>query len=290
MIKTLRKIILWPFKFVAEFTNNVYETLVYFTTKHLTTPNGIVRLSHSLDTKCKLRILGNGQSLSDILDDMNNQDHHEYMVVNRHVLSDSYATIKPKFYTIADSHFYQHEEGLSVMSMINDITQWQMHLFIPYEPSAQKAVKKIISNPKIHIHFYNSGTYRGFPCIQKWLYNRNLSMPTSQNVLVAALYLSLHLGFSDIELYGVEHSWTRNLSVNEHNEVCLENPHFFDKSAGKTKTWKEIQHEEAHMHDVLRMYAQMFESYWDIAQIALQRNAVIVNKTKGSFIDAFPKE
>lgn len=290
MIKKIRSLFLCPFKFVARFTNNIYETLVYFTTKRLTSPNEIVRLSSSLGEKRTLRILGNGKSLSDKIDAWSDRDENEYMVVNRHVLSDSYTLIKPRFYTLADSHFYLHEEGLSVLAQINTLTQWEMFLFVPYEPAARKAMAEIVLNPLIHICFYNSGTYKGFSCVRKWLYDKNLSMPVSQNVLVASLYISLYLGYSNIELYGVEHSWTRCLFVNENNEVCLENPHFFDKESAPPKTWKEIQHEDAHIHNVLRMYAQMFDSYWEIKQIAQRRNAIIINKTKDSFIDAFPKK
>ena len=92
-----------------------------------------------------------------------------------------------------------------------------------------------------------------------------------------------------IELYGVEHSWIHHLSVNESNEVCLENPHFFDRKQSVKRTWEELFKKDEKLHQILRMYADMFEAYHELDEFAQQHHVEIINRTKGSFIDAFKR-
>lgn len=285
MKKTVRNIFLWPFRQCAEFFMKLYNTLYYFSHKELAQKDCINRLQNERKGRTVLKVLGNGQSLSGDLSLFASNEQIDYMVVNRHVLSDSYKTLKPRYYTLADSYFYTMPEGLSILQHINDATSWEMFLFVPNERTARKAMKQYISNHYVTVVYYNAGTYEGFDCFRRYMENHNLSMPVSQNVIVAGCYISICMKYPRIELYGVEHSWTRNLSVNADNEVCLENPHFYDKKGDKVQTrmgWN--------FHITLQKYARMFESYWELRTLAEKRNVCIVNKTKDSFIDAFPKE
>lgn len=234
----------------------------------------------------RLIILGNGSSLNEVWADLDFFSA-DYMVVNRHVLSDSYSKIRPRYYVLADSHFFCHSEGISIIEKIYKETTWEMFLFIPV---SSNELKLPIANSNIHIVKYNTVSFRGFNCIRKFLYEHNLSMPIPQNVLVAATYIAVCLHYEKVELYGVEHSWTKNIFVDDENEVCMYNPHFFDQSKVSCQRVKDIQHDSNFtLHFLLRCYAQMFESYWDIQSFAKEKGVKIINKTKGSFIDAFPR-
>lgn len=285
MKKTIRRIVLWPFRITAEFTTKVYNTLYYFSHKEMARKDCINRLQSERMGRTVLKILGNGKSLSDDLALFASNEQIDYMVVNRHVLSDSYKVIKPRYYTLADDYFYTMPEGYSILQHINEDTQWDMFLFVPNEEKARKAMKQYVTNQHIKVVHYNAGTYEGFDCMRRYMENHNLSMPMSQNVVVASVYIAICLLYPEIELYGVEHSWTRNLSVNEDNEVCLDNPHFYDGKGIKVQTrmgWN--------LHVTLNKYARMFESYWELKALAGKRKVRIINKTKDSFIDAFPKK
>ena len=62
-------------------------------------------------------------------------------------------------------------------------------------------------------------------------------------------------------------------------------PHFYDSKGQKVQTqmgWN--------LHVTLNKYARMFESYWELNALAEKRKVRIINKTKDSFIDAFPKK
>lgn len=242
-------------------------------------------------TNKTLYILGNGKSLNN--SNLKENEHVDFLVVNRHVLSENYKEIKPRYYVLADPHFFQHSEGLSILKRINDETLWEMTIYLPYNKNTRYTlVSKYINNRNISIVYYNLNSFRGFRCILHFLYTKQLSMPIVQNVLVASIMIGILLKYKTIELFGVEHTWTRYLYVDENNVVYLDNPHFFDKEKEKAKPLKEIQHtDEYPFYLILENYSRMFKSYWEINEwIKCKKMDVkIINKTPGSFIDAFEK-
>lgn len=240
----------------------------------------------------RLRILGNGSSLNRV--DFESEELVDYMVVNRHVLSENYIVVKPLYYVLADPHFFQHSEGLDILQKINEKTDWRMTLCVPYSREIKQKVLVTITNSNINLLYYNTTSLLCESKCAKYLcYKWQLAMPVVQNVLVASIMLGILFKYSNIELYGVEHTWTKYLFVDKDNVVYLENPHFFDEEKVTAKPVKEIQHtEEYPFYLILKNYARMFESYWEIKEYI--RNCHIqcriINKTKDSFIDAFVKE
>ncbi|MGV8134516.1 MAG: hypothetical protein AB2L20_04825 [Mangrovibacterium sp.] len=237
-----------------------------------------------------LRILGNGKSLNEVLDGMKSE-FVDYMVVNRHILSESYQTLKPRYYVLADPHFFDSPEGLSLLERIRKETSWPMILFVPSWRKVIKKVKNIFAgSATVTVVPFNAMEYKGFRPVRFFLYRHNLSCPRVRNVMVAAIYTGICMKYQIIELYGTEHSWVKYLSVNEYNEVCLENPHFFDKNDAQVKTWRELFGEEEKLYRILQMYADMFEAYLELEEFAEQSFVEVLNCTKGSFIDAFKRK
>lgn len=241
--------------------------------------------------KNELRILGNGNSLNheDLFKDERNVD---YMVVNRHILSDSYVKIKPLYYVLADPFFFTNSSGIEILKLINDLTLWKMYLCINVSMHEKKKFKSLITNQHISLVFYNSSCFRGFMFMRNFLYSQQLAMPCVQNVLVASIMLGLQCQYRKIELYGVEHNWTQNLFVGEDNIVYLRNPHFFDKKNVEAQPIKDIQLTESYpLYLILSQYARMFQSYNEIAHYVQEKKirTEIVNMCKGSFIDAFKR-
>lgn len=262
------------------FINSIWSLLKVLLHSKLSLLNSLGKLGGVEENKT-LKILGNGQSLNESLSSFNEQNN-DYMVVNRHVLSDSYESIKPRYYVLADPYFFRGE-GLHIIEKIKTKTMWPLIL---YYPGKFKISQYFEGSRNIKTVPYNNISVKGWQWLKNTLYRKNLAMPNAQNVLVAAIYCAICLGYKTIELYGVEHSWTKYLSVNDNNEVCLENPHFFD-TRRDIKTWKEIQGVSTSLCDVLKGYASMFESYIELEILAKNRNVNIINCTKGSFIDAF---
>ena len=241
-------------------------------------------------TNSILRILGNGKSLND--DNWSSGQSVDYMVVNRHVLADNYQEIKPKFYVLADSHFFDHQEGLDIVHQINEKTTWPMYLCLVFSWKNRKAMNRIKFRSNIQVVFYNSNTVDQSSFISTFAYKHQLGMPKMQNVMVASIMLGLLMKYSVIELFGVEHNWLPNLYVGEDNLVYLKNEHFYDKDKVKPKPQKDIQHlDEYPLYLNIQHYARMFQSYWEIKKYVESENikTEIINMTKGSFIDAFKR-
>ncbi|MEJ8764184.1 hypothetical protein WKU26_12365 [Phocaeicola sp. HCN-40430] len=239
----------------------------------------------------KLIILGNGKSLNET--SLPSKENTDYLVVNRHVLSDNYNIIKPLYYVLADPFFFNNNEGLNIITQINTKTSWNIFLYIPYNIKAYPKIKKIITNPHIKILTYNSFKYDGHKFIKYFLYNHYLAIPHPQNVLVPSIMIGIFNHYQTIELYGVEHTWTKYLYVDKNNIVYLDNPHFFDKEKNPPKSMKEIQKKSEYpFYLALKDYARMFESYWEIKDYIIykKKKCKIINKTQESFIDAFEKK
>lgn len=238
-----------------------------------------------------LRILGNGKSLNDVC--LEADENIDYMVVNRHVLADNYMQIKPCHYVLADPYFFIHPEGLDILKEINHKTSWDITLYIPHAKQTKESITKYVTNERIRIVYYNMCPFKGFKSLQYRLFKKQLSMPVVQNVLVASIMIGITSEYRKIELYGVEHTWTKYLYVDNQNIVYLENPHFFDKEKVNAKPIKDIQHtEEYPFYLILENYARMFKSYWEIKNYINNEHikTKVCNKTKESFIDAFVRE
>lgn len=234
-----------------------------------------------------LVILAGGPSLKNDIEniDFNSSD---ISVVNAFFQSPWFKRLKPHYYVVADPVFFRREENLS--PIIRDV-DWDMVLLVP--TIAWKNMKNLhsVPNKNITILPYNSLPYNGFECIKYKLYENGLSMPKVQNVLVASIFTGINLGYKEIRLYGVDHSWTKTLGVNSQNEVCAVDDHFYDKNESTfSPYWKDPETKEMFkMHELLRAFAQMFESYHVLRGYADYKGVRIVNCTKESFIDAFER-
>lgn len=237
-----------------------------------------------------LRILGNGKSLNNTL--LSKDENVDYLVVNRHVLASNYLDIKPSSYVLADPHFFNHPEGISIIKEINTKTTWPLKLYLPYQRKAKIQINRLITNPLISIIYYNSTSIEGYKKLKYFFFDHQLAMPVVQNVLVASIMIGIQQKYETIELYGVEHTWTKYLFVDENNIVYLDNPHFYDKEKTKVKALKDIQHtDEYPFFLILKNYSRMFESYWEIKEYLknTKKKVKVLNCTKESFIDAFQK-
>lgn len=248
-----------------------------------------LRLLSLSNTNATLKILGNGKSLNESIEQIESETT-DIMVVNKHVLSDSYRKIKPKYYVLADPYFFLKNEGVDILEKINFETDWKMILFIPsWQRFYQKTKAIFASNVNITVVPFNCMPFDGFENIKYLLYKYNLSCPLVQNVLVASIYIGINIKYETIELYGVEHNWTKSLTVNENNEVCIEDPHFYDSTKSTRRTWKEITGQNEKICTLLSYFAKMFASYIELEKFAKKENVKIINFTKGSFIDAFQR-
>ncbi|HEX8514844.1 MAG TPA: hypothetical protein VF868_01505 [Bacteroidia bacterium] len=240
-------------------------------------------------------ILGNGPSFNDSL-----TKHpaffqkHSLVCVNAFSLSEEYPRLQPEFYVILDPSFWMEtNEFLSkVLSSMAEKTTWPLKLCIPFQASRSPLFDVIRSNRNISIHYFNYTVFKGFASITHWFCRKNLAMLQSQNVLVAAIFLSINIGFREIFIVGADHTWHQSLMVNDQNQLCIKDVHFYDsKEQVIFKPFRVTQNsEQTHrMDEIFAIWAKTFYGYIAVNAYARYRDAAIYNASEISFIDAFKR-
>ena len=217
-------------------------------------------------------------------------DNCDYMVMNAHVLHSSYSQIRPRYYVLADPNFFHPTltyDGTGIVRQIFENTTWSMTLFIPWEHTRDINLK---STEYVHVKQVNEANYVGPEQYRQNLYEHNLAMPNVNNVLASAIYLAIYLGYAEVELFGVEHSWLKDVYVNENNDVCLRDSHFYDKENVQDMVFIFGNGKKQKYHEVLKMYMDYFPAYWELRDLADRHGCHVVNMTPNSFIDAFERK
>lgn len=232
-----------------------------------------------------LCVLVNGPSLKEDIGDVIVKDY-DFCVVNDFYKSPYYKEIRPRYHVLADPLYFAK---YSEIEPILQIADWNLNLFVPYYAYKKYSFLRKIENKCIHVVPYHSTVYDGFKRIELFLYKKGVSMPRPQNVLVPAIFNGINAGYRDVMIYGADHSWTESIRVDDQNRVCLTDSHFYDTSKVNLLPWNKWTGEPYKMHEVLRDLANMFDSYHRIKRYADYMECHIVNKTKGSYIDAFDR-
>ena len=243
-------------------------------------------------------VFGNGPSLTDQL--YTNLEfflNKNIFCVNFFCKHDLFIKIKPNYYVLADPNFYLQSNSHSITELQYDIYNilknnvfWNLSLFIPSSTDMGKFWHNLAyDNNNIHVIFFNKYTATGFKKITHFLYKRNYAMPPAQNVLHAAIFLSLNMGYTNIYLLGADHSWLCDIKVNDKNVLYIVDKHFygndtipFYKCGASNDIWK--------MHEILFTWSRTFFAYFILNEYAQYLNKSVINLTSNSYIDAFPKK
>ena len=232
-------------------------------------------------------ILANGPSLKEALD--KNEVRlagNDVFVVNMFVQTNDFWTIKPRFYFIVDGAFFvpktkRHHELVQLVTDSFKKVDWDMYLCIS-SGCVNGGILKSIDNPHIKIIKWNTTTFEGFRCLRHFMYRHNMAMPRCQTVTNMALAAAINMGYDNVYLYGADHSWTRDLRVDDDNVVCYGDRHVY-------ATEVQVIKKDCTMGRLLHAFANMFDAHWIINDYAISRRVNIWNCTKGSFIDAYKR-
>jgi hypothetical protein len=255
------------------------------------------KLPTTLVTEQVCFVLGNGPSLNN---DLEKCKHLQFLgdvwCVNQFAETALYEQLQPKNYVFADSSYWRDDETESLIQVRKELfgsilnkTTWQLTIYAPFDAKNHfEVVFGCASN--ITLHFYNSTTVLGAKRVVKAMYDYGLGMPWVQNVLVAALFLSLRRGHKKIYLLGADHSWHETLELDDENRVCFRDRHFYEGNAalvpfvmggnqGKTFT----------MAQLFFALSKMFEGYWMIKEYAEALGAEVLNASSITYVDAFKR-
>jgi len=250
-----------------------------------------------LDSNSSCVIIGNGPSLSNTID--NNPDflrNKSLIAVNHFAITDYYEQLKPEYYiAIAHDLYYDDVEPQFIeasnllFKTISGKTTWEITLFMPVESRKYKRWQSFLTNnDKIKISYINLTPAEGFDCLTHFLFKKNLAMPRPHNVMIPSLIVGINMGYSTIYLIGADHSWLKDISVNDNNEALINNRHFYDTNS-KPKSFDKKGKGARNLPEILFTLMTAFNSYHIINNYAQKRGVKIFNCTQGSYIDAFER-
>ena len=235
-----------------------------------------------------LYILGNGPSLRTALDsDMEFLCGQDTLAVNFATNSPEFNRLRPRYYVLADPHFFNDPDDVNVRKLIGSLSSvaWPMTLFIPVRATIPPALG---SCGNLTICRFNFRAVEGFPWFENYMFRHQLGMPRPRNVLIPSVMIGMWLGYRQIYLLGADHSWTRTLSVTDDNHVVTIQPHFYKEDAHEEKR-VHATYQSVPMHSILESFSIAFKAYHRINQYAGHTGVTILNATPGSFIDAFQR-
>lgn len=252
----------------------------------------------------KAYIMSNGPSLRETLQEYDEGkvyiDEHSFWV-NLGPLDEHFFKIKPRHLCFSDPMFIRDyepkkEQVKKMYQMLNSRVDWELSIYGCF-PNAEDHKKLVeysgITNP--YIKFVKMNKKCCDELYKKWryrLYNKGYFMIPDGTIANTAIFLALIEGYSEIEVYGCDHNQFLELAVNEKNQMCMRDTHFFDakqlelrpiyKPYGDYAVWR--------VHEYLGFCTAMFRSHDMLRQYADYLGARIINCTPNSMIDSYERK
>lgn len=252
----------------------------------------------SIKTKNEVVVLANGPSFNELYS--NNKAFlvgKDTLCVNFFPLSPLFEEIKPNYAIISGPMFWQEHLGerndkltKPLFDALAQKTTWNLVFFIPCEARNWKNWQATLSkNKNISIYYYNNTPIDGWKKFQHLIFDLHLGMPRPQNILVPSIYMLIQLRYKKVYLWGVDHSWLKEISVNDDNLALVHQKHFYDENESKPFPMGVGEQPKYHVHNILYKLMKAFESYFTLRGYADKCGVTIINNTEGSYIDAFER-
>ena len=213
-----------------------------------------------------------------------------------------YEEVKPAFFVGCDAKLWecieQEEDhptkapSIALFENLKNKTDWKLTLLIPYQARKWKKWQDLVSKNKlIKIVYYNRTPLSGGKSFLHKFFSMRLGMPRPHNVMIPSIFNTIGMGYKQIFLFGVEHSWLTDIHTNDDNEVMLGISHFYknDKKPVNKSLYFE-QNQRAKYHEILESKIIVFKGYHILEGYAKSKRVDIYNMTEGSHIDAFKRK
>jgi hypothetical protein len=221
--------------------------------------------------------------------------------VNNFCESNFYAALRPSYYVLTDPAYWDESPSPSFAEEVQrtlvalESTNWPLTLFLPDRAKGCFFVSRLSSHDFVRLQFFNLRPSVGVTHFaHRFFLERNLLMPFAANVVVAATYVAINLGFSRVTLYGVDHTWFNQLYVDQDNVPRFSSSHFSrpdDVSTQGLAVYKDPQETQPFsMAELFEGYGRLFRAYEELALYAGYFGIEVVNACQESAIDAFVRE
>ncbi len=243
-------------------------------------------------------ILGNGPSFKKMV-----QEHRSFIntrdifCVNHFPSTEYYEAMQPKFYITSapdlwldDIDTYFVDQSNRLFNTMAEKTTWPLIFYIPFEAGKFNRWKNILArNPNIEIRYYNNTPIEGWKWFRHFCFDAGWGMPRPHNVMIPSLMVTLNMGYKTIYLWGADHSWLSEISINDQNQVLINQKHFYDEQTSVGKPLDKRGVGSRNLPELLTKFVHAFNGYFVIKKYAQSRQATIWNNTPNSFIDAFDR-
>jgi hypothetical protein len=115
-------------------------------------------------------------------------------------------------------------------------------------------------------------------------------MPDIKTVANLAIFIGLNRGYSKINIYGVDHTFFNDLEIDDKNQLCSVENHFYKKGNSIMKPLKRNDNNEIwKISDFLVSTGGMFKSHDQLNEYAKYLKVMIINHTSCSMIDSYER-
>jgi len=246
-----------------------------------------------------LFVIGNGPSFKQALEQHGQTLKQQTTLgVNLLPLTPYFEQVQPDYLLAMDKKFWLDrpqdpalENYRKYFAALQTNTTWPLTVILPVQ--ARGYVQKLgLSNPHLSFAYFNKNGTDGLDALLFPLWKRHLASPRCWNILIAALYLGVNLGYKKVYLLGADHSWFENLAVNAQNRVQMKQVHFYDDHQ-EVKYLPYVNAElnrPMTMPELFRQFYVVFNTYHILRRYAAHYGSHISNLTPGSYIDAFERQ
>ena len=284
---------------IIAFVRNSFDTALYFAIMAVKENfrNYICRAGTIGEPKESVVILGNGPSLAEDLPRLIARREHEtkdVMAVNYFASDDRFEIIRPAYYVLSDPMFFRdsvyRDRVAELYRTLNEKVTWPMNLYVQFYNPEHFDYRAALPNPNIRIVPFHTQVYSGFRSVEFWLFRRGLGSANFGTVVQVCEYIALLLGYKTLELYGVDHTLLDGLCVDDENRLCRADAHYYDTAPAAPKPmFQNVPHRPYTMATYLAEVAELFRGHEVLRDYAASLGARIINRTKGSMIDAYEK-
>ncbi len=286
---------------IKKFLINCTYTLI-FSYKLIRNKFFRTKIEHDKEGSCY--VLANGPSLKEDLPSVMGQNDFkgkDCIVLNFFCFNDSFFDIKPEHYCLADPMLFiskdQYKDQTSIdfinreklYSILNKVN-WTLSLYIPNRLYAnfKKYIK--LENKYIKVFRINDLEYKGFDHIKRFLYRTKLAAPPFQTVANMSIYVGLMKNYTQIKVYGLDHTFFEDLYVNEFSQLCSLDKHFYD--VNKRREPIPLKYEDGtqvRISDYIQSIGNMFKAHDELEIFSKYLGKDIINCTSNTLVDSYKR-